>query len=150
MDKQEYIDNLKKTDLRPDKIKVEEYNPVILNEQDAEDKMDTDLHNSIISWFMEHPNPMDSDVHAFAQEMGINEHEFENHIYMILSNILTEGRSKGKDHDYNPQQVQMGIEVEMEHTTIPKIAEKIVWDHLEEIPDYYDRLSRMEKEAGAI
>jgi hypothetical protein len=42
----------------------------------------------------------------------------------------------------------MGIKVEMEHTTCPTISEKIAWDHLAEIPDYYTRLEKMEKDAG--
>lgn len=40
-----------------------------------------------------------------------------------------------------------GIKVEMEHTNDPKIAERIALDHLEEIPDYYTRLLKMEKQA---
>jgi hypothetical protein len=42
----------------------------------------------------------------------------------------------------------MGIKVEMEHTTDPLIAKRISLDHLSEIPDYYTRLAKMEKEAG--
>jgi len=43
-------------------------------------------------------------------------------------------------------ELQMGIKVEMEHTTDKRIAEKIARDHLKEFPDYYTRLARMEKE----
>jgi len=49
---------------------------------------------------------------------------------------------------YNPDQLAMGINVEMEHTDNPKVAEEIAKDHLEEIPDYYTYLEKMEKEAG--
>lgn len=42
-------------------------------------------------------------------------------------------------------QVKMGIKVEHEHTTDDKQAEKIALDHLDEIPDYYTKLNRMEK-----
>ena len=49
---------------------------------------------------------------------------------------------------YDPQQISMGIEVEMEHTNDPKVALEIAMDHLEEIPDYYTHLDKMEKEAG--
>ena len=49
--------------------------------------------------------------------------------------------------EYDPEQLKMGIEVEKEHTNDPKIAEKIAKDHLDEIPDYYTRLLKMEKEA---
>jgi len=49
---------------------------------------------------------------------------------------------------YDPDQIVMGIKIEMEHTDDPKVALEIAMDHLEEIPDYYTRLDKMEKEAG--
>ena len=59
------------------------------------------------------------------------------------------GRSDGKkDSDYNQKELKMGRKVEMEHTKNPKIANEIAKDHLEEIPDYYTRLKKMEAKAG--
>jgi uncharacterized alkaline shock family protein YloU len=52
-----------------------------------------------------------------------------------------------KEEDADPEQLKMGIEVEKEHTSDSTIALKITLDHLSEIPDYYSRLSKMEKEA---
>jgi len=40
----------------------------------------------------------------------------------------------------------MGIKVELEHTNSKKLAKEIAMDHLAEIPDYYARLKKMEKE----
>ena len=48
---------------------------------------------------------------------------------------------------YNQRELAMGIEVEKEHTPNPDIAREIAMDHLEEIPDYYTRLKKMEDEA---
>jgi len=144
MDK-DYLDILKKTDLRPGKIKVEENKEVILCEADEGKK---DLLEKIIKWFQANPYPNDDAVHAFANELGIDEHEFEKHIYHILSSVLSEGKSKGKEIEHDPKQLEMGIKVEMEHTTNPLISRKIALDHLKEIPDYYTRLDKMEKEAG--
>ena len=48
--------------------------------------------------------------------------------------------------DVDPKELKMGIEVEREHTSDPKIAERIAKDHLAEIPDYYTRLAVMEEE----
>ena len=45
------------------------------------------------------------------------------------------------------KQLEKGIEVEKEHTKDEKEAERIALDHLFEIPDYYDRLDKMEKGA---
>lgn len=43
------------------------------------------------------------------------------------------------------KQLRMGIKVEKEHTTSAKDAKEIALDHLNEFPDYYDRLEKMEK-----
>lgn len=53
----------------------------------------------------------------------------------------------GNTAEYDPEQLRIGIEVEKEHTDDPEIAAKIAKDHLNEIPDYYTRLLKMEKEA---
>lgn len=50
---------------------------------------------------------------------------------------------------YDLQQLIMGIGVELEHTKDKMTALEIAMDHLEEIPDYYTRLEKMEKEAEA-
>jgi len=50
---------------------------------------------------------------------------------------------------YDLQQLLMGIKVEQEHTGNKMTALEISTDHLEEIPDYYTRLEKMEKDAEA-
>ncbi|MFW9871749.1 MAG: DUF5661 family protein [Candidatus Thorarchaeota archaeon] len=146
MDKKNYLDTLKSIDLRPGKVKIKEHEPQILMEQ-GNDGMN-DLHNEIIKWFMENPYPKDDAVHAFAEKMGIDPDEFEGHIYMVLSQILSEGSSKDFKGTYDSKELKMGIEIEKEHTPNELIAEKISKDHLAEISDYYTRLAKMEKEAG--
>jgi cell division protein YceG involved in septum cleavage len=44
-------------------------------------------------------------------------------------------------------QLKKGIEIEFEHTKDKAVAREIALDHLYEIPDYYNRLDNMEKEA---
>jgi hypothetical protein len=44
------------------------------------------------------------------------------------------------------KELKMGIEVEYEHTNSKNMAKEIAMDHLMEIPDYYTRLKKMEKE----
>ncbi len=50
--------------------------------------------------------------------------------------------------DVDPNELEMGLIVEMEHTDDKKLAMKIALDHLAEIPDYYTRLKQMEDDAG--
>lgn len=51
--------------------------------------------------------------------------------------------------DFDPEQILMGVKVELEHTNDPMIAMEIALDHLTEIPDYYTRLNKMEDDANA-
>lgn len=64
--------------------------------------------------------------------------------------VLRGGKADDKSAlDYPQDQVEMGVDVEKEHTEDPLIAIEIALDHLEEFPDYYTRLDAMEKEAKA-
>lgn len=42
-------------------------------------------------------------------------------------------------------QLAKGIKVELEHTADMALAREIALDHLNELPDYYDRLEKVEK-----
>lgn len=58
---------------------------------------------------------------------------------------------------WDVEQFRMGMDVELEHGKVdprtnvtnddPVMTGKITWAHLNEIPDYYDRLYEMEEEA---
>ncbi len=52
------------------------------------------------------------------------------------------------DSEFNANELKRGIAVEKEHTKSLMVAKLIAKDHLKEIPDYYKRLDKMEKEAG--
>lgn len=61
---------------------------------------------------------------------------------------------------YKPEQFRMGLDVELEHGTVNPstnvtdddllVTGKIALAHLNEFPDYYDRLEKMENEAEAF
>jgi hypothetical protein len=125
--------------------------------------------DKIITFFKRNPEPDDEDIHNLADKLGLDPHEFEELIYKILGTKLKEGKKypdeiKGgladkmsvediaKKHKVSVNKIQkqlnMGINVEMEHVNDKSKAREIALDHLEEIPDYYTRLDKMEKEAG--
>jgi hypothetical protein len=96
----------------------------------------------------------DMDVHATAEQMGLDPHEAEEAIYRTLAgtlggknDIIPGGKAKGVPASAFPQdQIQKGVQVEQEHTNNPAIAQEIAKDHLTEAKDYYDpRLDKMEK-----
>jgi glutamate mutase epsilon subunit len=79
---------------------------------------------------------------AIQKEFGIDIKNFKG--------VLKGGRADGKDlTKYDLKQILLGIKVELEHTADRMIALEITSDHLEEIPDYYTRLLKMEDEAEA-
>jgi hypothetical protein len=44
------------------------------------------------------------------------------------------------------KQLEMGIKVEKEHSGSEELAREIAMDHLAELPTYYSKLSKIEKE----
>lgn len=102
-----------------------------------------DVFAAIINFFRENPKPEDKKVHELANKLNIDEHEFEDHIYELLGGFIGAGRSVEKnitEKDVDPKQLEIGIEVEYEHTTIKEVAKKIALDHLAEKEDYYSLL----------
>jgi len=106
-----------------------------------------DHENAIIKFFKENPSPPDKDVHALADQLGLDAHSFEEQIYKLLGKLV--GQAPGKhidspDEDFDADELAMGIEVEKEHTDDEALAKEIAKDHLSEISDYYTRLKAME------
>ena len=63
-----------------------------------------------------------------------------------MRDIRAHGLSKGKRiSDFNPDDLDRGIQVEYEHTNRRPLARKIAMDHLTEDPRYYEKLERMEQ-----
>lgn len=63
------------------------------------------------------------------------------------TNILIGGMGDTTDEeDVDPDELEMGIEVEKEHTRNKKIAKEIALDHLTEDPEYYTKLKAIHKE----
>lgn len=117
----------------------------------TEDKGSEEIQKKIMEFLSNEPSPSDDMIHAFAEKEGIDTHQFEAYIYDILGSILGAGHAKEEgftEEDADPDQLKMGIKVEMEHTTNPLISKRIALDHLAEIKDYYTRLDKMESEAG--
>lgn len=49
-----------------------------------------------------------------------------------------------KSVDYIKNQIKRGTKVELEHTKKHDVAEQIARKHVEEMHDYYDKLSKIE------
>jgi len=94
-------------------------------------------------------------IAAFVKEHNVSKKEVQKMIFKFVSlfvDFMTHGLSIKNFSNLSKMkkgQLKIGIKVEYEHTSKKCISRKIALDHLAEIPDYYDRLEKMEKEAGA-
>ena len=110
------------------------------NKLEKELSNDKALRTEIIKFFKANPQPTDVQMHGLAAKLQIEAPELETLVYSILSDIISGGESGGKDIVVDPKELEMGIQVEAEHTSDSGIAEKIARDHLTEDPKYYSKL----------
>jgi len=109
----------------------------------------------IRAFLKENPEPSDDQIHELAGNLGEDKHKFEERIYKMLGRCLKTAMDN--------KQLTMGKEVEKEHGDAylliqKKLGEKgvempisedqfyeiIAAAHLNELPDYYTRLKKME------
>jgi len=112
-----------------------------------EEKIDN-IEESVFNFFS--TNEVNNDnVIKLSENLGIEVSEVNKILYDTLKSFMNAGRfvKSGKsENDFDRTQINMGINVEMEHTTNKMIAKRIALDHLTELSDYYTRLAIMEKE----
>jgi len=101
--------------------------------------------DKVVELLEKDPNPTDKKIHDLADKMGIEADKLEAKIYAMIGDIIEHGKGATPD----PKQLEMGIEVEKEHTKSPELAKWIAMAHLKEFPDYYTRLKQMEDAAKA-
>lgn len=77
---------------------------------------------------------------------------FENWKKFIEKSHLLEDTMPGgaaddmPDDKFDPKQLKMGIDHELEHTTDKEKAKQIAKDHLIEDPNYYTKIKKIEKD----
>lgn len=95
-----------------------------------------------------HAGLTESRLEMFLSQDAVNEADTE---IDFIEEFVNKGRAKEKGftkEDADPEELKMGIKIEMEHTSNVILSERIALDHLAEIKDYYTRLKKMEEDAG--
>lgn len=103
--------------------------------------------DEILLFFRENPQSSRDQFIALSQDLGVTKEEFEQLEFELCKSMCSRiGKhiNHGKE-TVDETQLQKGIEHEMEHTNDEYIARLIALDHLYEIPDYYDQLSKFDK-----
>jgi hypothetical protein len=162
-----------KTDQTAAKIepseKVKRLADYLSKESEAEGKgeIPADLEKKIIDFVTTTESLDDSKFHAFVTALGIDPHEAEEVVYRKLQEASASGlngASQGESVEVPPAEMAIGKKVESEHSSDPKVQEKIVKDHeVEEKditgkPNYYTGgakalfadIAQAKKEAGVL
>lgn len=123
------------------------------------------LIDDLFEFFKSNPYPKDHEqLHAFAEQKGVESEELEQYVYAIVSAVVCGGKSAGMDQSIFPaDQITKGMKVEQEHLDmsnygnpvvkriIDLLSTKIACDHQAEFvgqdtpAKYYDALDEMEK-----
>jgi len=118
-------------------------------EQPQPTQMPQNALSLIMDFFSQNPNPQDADFHAFAEQNGMDVHQAETMVYTLATkavNLIRGGASVEAQLDPNtvdPNELQMGIELEYKHTPDASIAKKIALDNLSINPNFYTSLKQM-------
>ena len=106
--------------------------------------------------FFADPSPVtDSNFHAFCEQNGFDVHQAEAVAYKLAQKYIECIRGgKGYNFDLNtvdPQQIEIGMKIEAEHSADPIMQKKVLADHLSENPEYYSNemfQSELQSEQG--
>jgi len=121
-------------------------------ESDSEANVHQNMCRAIWNLFSENSScPTENDFKTLGRALEVDHEILEQISFNLLHSFVAFGKSNQdipviKDENYFFQ-LEKGIQVEYEHTHNYSISKKIAEDHLCEIPDYYDRLERMETAA---
>lgn len=101
-----------------------------------------DIRGAIIEFLTVNPTPTDAQFHSFSASIGVDKEAVEAESYAMLAAFLRKFHSSNlvSRKLFDPVELKRGIEVEMEHTDDPHVAEMIAKDHLLELSDYYSQL----------
>lgn len=103
------------------------------------------FQKAIIDFFTYYPEVTPDMIDKLANTLKMEVPTLNNEIHAIMTSLFNRGLFvKNPNTPIAPDQLRMGIQVEMEHTDNPLIAERIARDHLTEMPSYYTRLAEME------
>jgi len=103
--------------------------------------------NDLIKSLFEYPDDIDvNEVMGYFIDEAAGKYMPVDIVRKIFVNMLVGKNWFIPDSEFDEKELTMGIEVELEHTNNPFIAKCIAKDHLAECPNYYTRLSKLEKD----
>lgn len=141
------------------------YKSIFQEEDSLQELTDTSLVDKIIDFFMKNPYPKDhSQLHAFAESIGVEADTIEQYVYAIVSSFISGGtfnKSGKSEEEFEQSEIESGIKIEHEHVDTQTdnevvkyignyLSKRIALDHLSEFSNYYTLLTEMEKKSEEI
>jgi hypothetical protein len=118
--------------------------------EEKSEELSDDTKDEILKFFAANPDPTDTQFHGWAESEDVDVHKAEEYAYELAHKFAlfqTGGRwNETGEPEADSKELEMGIQVEYEHTSDKETAKRIALDHLAEFPDYYTRLAKMERE----
>jgi len=98
----------------------------------------------VFAFFLNEDNIKEK-LETFLADNKITKDEFNSLVYDQLSSFCRGGLWNSKERPkVEEEQIIKGMQIEVEHSNNPLIAERISLDHLVEFSNYYDYLEVME------
>jgi len=72
-----------------------------------------ELHIEITDFLKKNPKPKDKEIHALAKKLGMDPHKFEEHVYMILGDLL-----KKEEIVIKEEEDSNGFNIDIESATL--------------------------------
>ena len=104
--------------------------------------------DEVLLFFRENPSAVRQDLLALDKALGVSKEEIENLEFELCKALCSKiGKNvKHNEETVDKDELEKGIQHEMEHTNDQYIARLLALDHLYEVPDYYTRLAKIDKE----
>lgn len=98
---------------------------------------DDNEKDKLVSLLRKNSNPSNEELKDFDKSF----------IASMFANLLKKYKHvNDPDEKFDSEQLAKGVKIEHEHTNDSYLAKIIAKAHLSELPDYYTRLEKMEKE----
>ena len=104
--------------------------------------------DEVLLFFRENPSASRADFLALDKALSVTREVLENLEFELCKSLCSKiGKHVNHgDEDVDQDELQKGIEHELEHTNDEYIARLIALDHLSEMPDYYTKLSAVDND----
>lgn len=102
--------------------------------------------DELLLFFRENPSCSRQDLLALDKALGVTKEEIEKLEFELCKALCSRIGKKVKhgDETVDEEELQKGIQHEMEHTNDQYIARLIALDHLYELSDYYTQLAKVD------